>query len=114
MVRVGFIVEGDTEKIVVESSAFQSWAKSQGIEICSPVIDAKGGGNLLPQNIVPMVMQLKRSSPDHIVILTDLENASSVAVVKERIGTEHSRFANFGLIKGYLDQQLRGLASERI
>jgi Domain of unknown function (DUF4276) len=90
MVKVGFIVEGDTEKIIVESLAFQNWAKSQGIDICSPVIDAKGGGNLLPQNIVPMVVQLKRSSPDHIVILTDLENEPSVAVVKERIGTEHT------------------------
>jgi hypothetical protein len=90
MVKVGFIVEGDTEKIVVESIAFQDWAKNQGIEICSPVINAKGGGNLLPQNILPIVSQLKLSSPDHIVILTDLENEPNIEVVKKRIGSDHT------------------------
>ena len=55
MVRIGFVVEGDTEKIVIESAAFCAWAKSQGIEICSPVVNAEGGGNLLPQNIIPII-----------------------------------------------------------
>lgn len=90
MVKVGFIVEGDTEKIIVESKAFQSWAKSVGLEICSPVVDAKGGGNLLPHNIRQLVDRLKMASPEHLVILTDLEDAPSVDSVKERIQTEHT------------------------
>lgn len=94
MVKVGFIVEGDTEKIIIESPAFVSWAKSQGIEICSPVIDAKGGGNLLPQNIQPMINQLQSRDLNCIFILTDLEDSESPDAVRSRIGSEFvdSRF----------------------
>lgn len=91
MVRVGFIVEGSTEKIVIESNTFQMWAREQGIEICSPVIDAEGGGNLLPQNIEPMINQLKRHNPNHIIILTDLEYDSTPEAVIARIGKEHTK-----------------------
>lgn len=41
VVKVGFIVEGDTEKIIIDSAAFKDWARSHGIEICDPVLDAK-------------------------------------------------------------------------
>lgn len=91
MVRVGFIVEGSTEKIVIESNSFQTWVREQGIEICSPVIDAEGGGNLLPQNIETMINQLKRHNPNHIIILTDLEYDSTPEAVITRIGTEHTK-----------------------
>ncbi len=90
MVRIGFVVEGDTEKIVIESAAFCAWAKSQGIEICSPVVNAEGGGNLLPQNIIPIISQIRRANPDRIVILTDLEDAPGIDAVRARIGTEHT------------------------
>lgn len=90
MVRVGFIVEGDTEKIFIESDRFKAFAKSNGVEVCSPVIDAKGGGNLLPQNIQPSIATLRRVHVDHIVILTDLDAAPDVNTVKARIGSEHT------------------------
>ena len=83
--RVGFIVEGDTEKILIDSKSFRAWAKTQGIDICTPVIDAKGGGNLLPHNIEPMLRTLQRQNPDHIVILTDLEGAPDEEAVRQRI-----------------------------
>ncbi len=87
MVRVGFIVEGDSEKIFIESEAFQQWAQAHNIEICERVINAGGGGNLLPQNIGPMMQLIQTYMPDHIVILTDLEDADSVDTVKKRINT---------------------------
>ena len=90
LVKIGFIVEGDTEKIIIDSDMFRNWAETQGIEICGPVLDAKGGGNLLPQNILPMVNTLQQYTPDHIVILTDLEEAASENSVRDRIGTEHT------------------------
>ena len=90
MVKVGFIVEGDTEKILIGSDRFKAFAKSNGVEVCSPVIDAKGGGNLLPQNIRPSVARLRMANVDHIVILTDLETAPDVESVKTRIGSEHT------------------------
>jgi hypothetical protein len=91
MVKIGFIVEGGSEKVIVESERFVQWLKSIGIELSKPVIDAKGGGNLLPQNIEPMIKRLNQQGVDHIAILTDLEDEADTEVVKERIGTEHSK-----------------------
>lgn len=51
MVRIGFIVEGDSEKIVIESVKFREFLRLNGFELVTPVVNAKGGGNLLPQNI---------------------------------------------------------------
>lgn len=90
MVKLGFIVEGDSEKVVVESVAFQGWLESSGITVIRPVINAKGGGNLLPQNIEPMVATLQQFQPDHIIILTDLENEPDEALVQQRIGNTHT------------------------
>jgi len=64
------------KKIVIESAGFKTWAVAQGIEICKPVLDAKGGGNLLPKNIEPLVDRLRTENPDHIVILTDCEEST--------------------------------------
>lgn len=90
MVRLGFIVEGDSEKIMVESAGFRQWAENQGLEVCSPVINAKGGGNLLPQHMGALVARLALSNPQHIVVLTDLEGAPDIAAVKARIGEEYT------------------------
>lgn len=92
MVKIGFIVEGDTEKIIIESDRFRIWSKANGIEICSPVINAKGGGNLLPHHIQPMIAQFSAAAPDHIVILTDLENEPDIESVKNRITTAHTEY----------------------
>lgn len=92
MVKIGFIVEGDTEKILIESTAFRSWTKANNIEICAPVINAKGGGNLLPHHIEPMLAQFHQAAPEHIVILTDLENEADIDSVKARITTTHTEY----------------------
>ena len=92
MVKVGFIVEGGTEKILIESPRFSAWLKTINIELVRPVVDAEGGGNLLPKNIAPMINTLNSVGVDHIIILTDLEDEESVAVVKQRIGTEYTSF----------------------
>ncbi|MCP4702015.1 MAG: hypothetical protein GY862_34930 [Gammaproteobacteria bacterium] len=57
MVKAGFVVEGDCEKLLLESSSFKSWARKNGIQVCSPVINARGGGNLCPQQISAFVEQ---------------------------------------------------------
>lgn len=88
MVKVGFIVEGETEKIIIESDKFKEFLLNNDYELVTPVIDAKGGGNLLPSNIEPFIKRLKDSQAEMIVVLTDLEDEISVDKVKERI--EHS------------------------
>lgn len=85
MVKVGFIVEGDSEKIVVESVAFQVFLQEHGFELVTPVINAKGGGNLLPQNIEVFIERLRLREVERIVVLTDLEDEPSIDTVKQRI-----------------------------
>ena len=91
MVRVGFIVEGDTEKVIVESPAFIAWLTANGMTLVQPVVNAVGGGNLLPQNIDPFVERLRQAQADHIVILTDLEREASPDIVRQRIGHMHTQ-----------------------
>ncbi len=90
MVKIGFIVEGGTEKVLVESPQFVAWLNEWQLELVKPIIDAKGGGNLLPRNIEPLVALLRAKGAEHIVILTDLENAADVDSVKERITNQYS------------------------
>ncbi|MCJ8271004.1 MAG: DUF4276 family protein [Psychrosphaera sp.] len=90
MVKVGFIVVGSTEAIVIESLQFKQWLIAQNIELVKPVLDACGSGNLLPKYIESMVAQLNAASAEHIVILTDLEDAPVVEVVRQRIANQHT------------------------
>jgi hypothetical protein len=85
MVKVGFIVEGDSEKIVIESSDFKAFLQENDFELVNPVVNAKGGGNLLPQNIDAYLGRLDQQAVDIIVVLTDLEDEVSVDFVRERI-----------------------------
>lgn len=83
MVNVGFIVEGDSEKIIIESEMFRNFLKQKGYNLITPVINAKGGGNLLPQKIEPFLNRLLNA--DKICVLTDLETEEDISKVKERI-----------------------------
>ena len=51
MVKLGFIAEGATEKIVLESEDFKSFLTELKLDFIPEVIDAEGNGNLLPHNI---------------------------------------------------------------
>ena len=84
MVKIGFIVEGNTEKIVINSPQFKEFLKGIGIIAVEPVIDAKGNGNLLPQNIKPFIDLLKNSSAEKIIVITDADQ-NSICQVEKRI-----------------------------
>lgn len=89
LVKVGFVVEGDCEKLLIESKQFRAWANQQQLYICDPVINAKGGGNLCAKNLAPFVkLCQQKAKPDKIVILTDLECNPCATETKKRIGQE--------------------------
>ena len=85
MVKVGFIVEGDCEKIIIESPQFKQFLLSCGFELVTPVINAAGGGNLLPRNIQAYLDRFNGLDVDQICVLTDLEDEPSISVVTQRI-----------------------------
>jgi len=86
MVKVAFIVEGKVEKLFIDSLEDKGWFAQKSIKKVAPTIDAKGGGNLCPQNMQQFVLQMKTFSPDKIFILTDLECDPCVEKTKERLG----------------------------
>lgn len=85
MVKVGFIVEGDSEKIIVESFQFKQMLAENDCELVEPVVNAKGGGNLLPQYMEEHVRILHNNNVDEIFVLTDLEDEENVQTVRGRI-----------------------------
>ena len=84
MVKVGFIVEGACEKIIIESEVFKNFLHRNGFELVEPVIDAEGAGNLLPHNIEPFIGILEANGAERLYILTDSDGLP-VEDVKERI-----------------------------
>lgn len=93
MVKAGFIVEGASERIVVESLKFRELLRSCGYELVTPVVDAKGGGNLLPQNISAFIARLDTAGAERIFVLTDLEDEAQVATVRARVAHPRIQFA---------------------
>ncbi|AQG79037.1 hypothetical protein [Spirosoma montaniterrae] len=82
---MGFICEGDTERKIIESSAFQQFLIRNGIRCVGPVEDAKGNGNLLPHTIEEKRNKLFSAGASLIVILTDLDKDACITKTKQRI-----------------------------
>lgn len=93
MVKAGFIVEGASERIVVESPKFKELLSACDYELVTPVVDAKGGGNLLPQNIEVFINRLRHAGAESIFILTDLEDEAQVDTVRERVNHKDITFS---------------------
>ena len=90
MVRVAFIVEGESEVCLIDSIIFRKYVKQFNIEICDQIINAKGGQNLLFPKIDYFIAQCKkRANPDKIFILTDLENEPCYSKLKNKINNDN-------------------------
>lgn len=93
MVTVGFVVEGASEKRLVESELFQQWLREDcNLEVVDPVVNAAGGGNMCSRNIGVLVGSLRmEAKPDKVVVLADLDPetcAPCVQARKEIIGSQ--------------------------
>lgn len=93
MVTVGFVVEGASDKKLVESQFFRDWLKQDyQLEVIDPVVDVGGNGNLCSRNIALYVSILKKHNPDKIVVLADLDPekcAPCITKRKEIIGSDN-------------------------
>lgn len=84
MVKVGFICEGETEKIILDSENFVSVLAENNCSLIK-TINASGNGNLLPKNIGPFIQNLKDEGAEKIFILSDLDNDQCITKTKARI-----------------------------
>lgn len=85
MVKIGFIVEGDSEKLILESQAFKDFLSANQIDYVPEIVNAEGGGNLLPHNLKKYTQSLADKGANRFVILTDLETDPCVTETKNRI-----------------------------
>lgn len=87
MVKVGFIVEGASEKIILKATEFQDYLWLAGIEQIGDVIDIAGKSNLKSssQRMNTQVQLLRDAGATWIVILRDMDNAISFSVVKDEV-----------------------------
>ncbi len=92
MVKVGFIVEGETEKLIIDSENFQSLLADLQIDCVSEAIDAQGNGNLLPHNIIPFQAILKEKGAEYIFILTDRDDDTCITLTRKRITERENQF----------------------
>ena len=111
MVKVGFIVEGSCEKIIIESEAFKNFLHRNGFELVGNVIDAKGAGNLLPHNIEPFIGVLEAKGAERLYILTDSDGLP-VEGVKERIN--HAKITAYFIAGEQFPEETPKLPWDRI
>jgi hypothetical protein len=78
LVTVGFVVEGPSDKKLIESSYFQNWLRQEyQLLVAGQPIDAGGNGNMCSRLIGTYVSLLKKqANPDKIVVLADLDPES--------------------------------------
>lgn len=84
--RVGFIVEGDTEKLLVESSCFRDWMYGDlGLEVVDPILNVTSIDNLRPHRLsLELPAFAKEARPDKIVVLSDLDPSDVVPCITSR------------------------------
>jgi hypothetical protein len=81
---VGFICEGQSDKILLESPQFGALLTSKGLRKVN-VIFTQGAGNLLPQNIESFRSALKSNGAEVIFVLTDLDENLCITSTKDRL-----------------------------
>jgi len=85
MVKVVFLVEGDSEYVLINHLNKKNWFRKFNIKILAN-INVVGNGELCVKNIEKYIHQAKTFDPDKILILTDLDCDECVIKTKERLG----------------------------
>lgn len=91
VVKIGFIVEGETEALILNSDNFKAILDELNLVVVG-IINAGGNKNLLPHNILVHHANLIKKGAEKIVILTDLDNDQCITKTKERITERENQF----------------------
>jgi hypothetical protein len=92
MVKIGFLVEGDTEKKIIRSQMFNEFLASNNLEAIPTLFPAKGkmGKDVFKNldKINSLIDILKEKGADHIFVIRDLENLECVVLARNEINSE--------------------------
>lgn len=94
MVTAGFVVEGPSDKKLIESDQFQTFLQDEcRLALKHPIIDAGGNGQMYHKNIGFHVHTLHQTAaPDKIIVLADLDPEQCAPCITKRkqiIGAEN-------------------------
>ena len=87
MVKIGFIVEGGCERIVLRSPAFSAYLRKHHFELVSDIVNLDGKGNLKASSLKmnTQVQVMRDSGATYVIVLRDLDDATSFAEVKQQV-----------------------------
>lgn len=86
MVKVGFVVEGPSEKRLVDSAHFQALCVRYGVEICKPIIVVKGVGNG-GRDLTGFIRDChNQAKPEKVLVLVDADDAPCFQSRKATLG----------------------------
>lgn len=92
MVKVGFLVEGDTEKKIISSDKFREFCFQNNIEIVADIFPPKGhrGKDVFKdsEKTKAYIDILKDKGVEHIIIIRDLEDLDCVVKAREEIKSD--------------------------
>lgn len=90
MVKIGIIVEGVCEKIVLDADAFQSFLLLNNLELADEIININGKSKLKPDapEIRSSINILREQGAEKIIILRDMDEEPSFSAVKSEVITE--------------------------
>ncbi|WP_332367961.1 hypothetical protein [Spirosoma telluris] len=81
--KVGFIVEGDCEKMVLSSNAFSQFLQANNLVLVDEVINARGKSNLNLPSTATLAQVLRDQGAQWIVVLRDADDMPCMTSVKQ-------------------------------
>ena len=83
--KIGLIVEGDCERIILKSDIFRETLRQNNLELVADVVNIGGKGNLKNRKIQSQVEILRSKGTEKIIVLRDLEDLPSIATAKNEV-----------------------------
>lgn len=85
MVKIGLIVEGDCERIVLKHESFTNFLLKNNIEQAGDIINLGGKGNLNTARMETQVRLLRDQGAERVFVLRDMDNAPCLTAVKQEV-----------------------------
>ncbi|WP_285544415.1 hypothetical protein [Dyadobacter frigoris] len=83
--KIGFITEGHTEKIILKSDGFQEYLEAHDLEFVHEVIVAGGKDNLTRDKVESNVKILRDKGAEIILVLRDLDDCLNIEEANSKI-----------------------------
>ena len=85
MVKIGLIVEGFCERIVLKSPAFSNFLQNHSFQLVGDVVNLEGKGQLNTSRMKTQVQLLRDQGAERVFVLRDMDDAPCLTAVKQEV-----------------------------